>query len=69
MHPLERQVNDLKEQLAGRDRALSDIRVITKNLGAGIDKVREMLHPTRQKYADGLKKMVEEIGRADVHKR
>jgi hypothetical protein len=60
MHPLERQVNDLKEQLALKARDLEKMSGLVDEIKEGLEEIKDMLHPSRQKHAEALTRRIDE---------
>ncbi len=59
MHPLELQVKDLKQILETKDQKLKRLEASHRAVSERLDEIKEMLHPSRQKHIDSLKREVE----------
>lgn len=59
MHPLERQVQDLKETLEKKDQRLKKIEAQLTSMPSQLEVIKAMLHPSRQKHIDVLVKQVD----------
>jgi len=56
MHPLELQVNDLKEQISVKERHVTHLTDRVKKAIESLDDIKKMLHPSRQPEVERLKR-------------
>lgn len=61
MHPLEVQVNDLKKQIEEKDKKLKEVTVLLTDISKQIGELKDMLHPSRQSYAEKLRTRIEAV--------
>jgi hypothetical protein len=59
MHPLERQVNDLKSIVEEKEKRIKKFERAYRSIASQLEELKAMLHPSRQKKAEALKQTLE----------